>query len=211
MASRGPAVNDVIPNPYDATIFNDSVEVVRDKDLVFMGRITGDKGVFDFISMVARLADNHPTLSATIIGNGPEFEQAQTRVRELNLTNHVRFTGELAPGPAAGELRRHRVFVFPALWDEPFGIVTLEAIACGAAVVAYASGGIPEAVGPCGIVVPTGDLGRLADATSRLLTDETARTDLLSHRETHLQRHRADTVAQRYVDCIKRDSARPLS
>ncbi len=213
MASLGPAPTGTIANPYDESLFNesDSTAPTRDHDLVFMGRVTRDKGVFAFIELVADLARTHPRLSATIIGDGPDSVNARAQVSALKLDGVIRFTGELAPEQSAAELRRHRIFVFPALWDEPFGIVALEAIACGAVVVGYASGGIPEAIGPCGEVVATGDLPRLKEHVVRLLADETARADLLSRRDAHLARHRAPAVAQSYVEYIQQPAPGPHS
>jgi glycosyltransferase involved in cell wall biosynthesis len=203
MASLGSSVAGVIPNPYDSTVFTEDPAVPRDRDLVFLGRVTRDKGIFDFIRLVGQLASTRPSLTATVIGDGPALPDARTLVAELKLGDRVRFTGELAPEAATIELRRHRLFVFPALWDEPFGIVTLEALACGAAVVAYASGGIPEAVGPCGVTVPTGNVEQLASAAAHLLDHEDARAALIARRNAHLARHQASAVAQCYLNCIQ--------
>jgi alpha-maltose-1-phosphate synthase len=64
------------------------------------------------------------------------------------------------------------VFACPSLY-EPLGIVNLEAMACGSAVVASAVGGIPEVVvhGETGLLVPPGDEGALATAINTLVTD----------------------------------------
>jgi alpha-maltose-1-phosphate synthase len=64
------------------------------------------------------------------------------------------------------------VFVCPSLY-EPLGIVNLEAMACGAAVVASRVGGIPEVVadGETGLLVPPGDDGALADTINALVRD----------------------------------------
>lgn len=194
---------DVLPNPYDHELFNECPGAVRDLDLIFMGRITRDKGVHEFVELVKTLAAERPGLTATVVGGGPELPAAMERVREAELTARVRFTGELAPPQAAAELRRHRLFVFPALWDEPFGIVALEAIACGAAVVGYNSGGIGEAVGPCGVLVSAGDRVALTAATKRLLDCENERRLLLLSSSRHLQRHRADAVATHYLAYLR--------
>jgi alpha-maltose-1-phosphate synthase len=63
-------------------------------------------------------------------------------------------------------------FVCPSLY-EPLGIVNLEAMACGTAVVASRVGGIPEVVadGETGLLVPPGDPGELADALNALVRD----------------------------------------
>ena len=168
-----------------------------------MGRITRDKGIHEFVHLVQSLAAERPGLTATVVGAGPDLPSAIELIRDAGLSERVRFTGELAPDQAAAELRRHTVLVFPALWDEPFGLVALEAIACGAVVVGYNSGGIGEAAGPCGMLVPTGDRNALIEATRRLLDHEDARRQLLSGRDAHLTRHRADAVARRYLEYLQ--------
>jgi starch synthase len=69
-----------------------------------------------------------------------------------------------------------RLFVCPSRY-EPFGIINLEAMACGAPVVASATGGIKEVInsGVNGLLVPPGDVTALADAIEHLLTDEQLR------------------------------------
>lgn len=203
MSTLGGARHDVLPNPYDHTVFNELPDTARDRDLVFMGRITRDKGIYEFVHLLQSLAAERPGLTATVVGAGPDLQPAIELIREAGLSDRVRFTGELAPDQAAAELRRHSLLVFPALWDEPFGLVALEAVACGAAVVGYNSGGIGEAVGPCGVLVPTGDRGALTETTRRLLCHEADRRQLLAGRDEHLARHRADAVARRYLEYLQ--------
>jgi glycosyltransferase involved in cell wall biosynthesis len=71
------------------------------------------------------------------------------------------------------------VAVVPSLY-EPFGIVALEALACGVPVIASAVGGLKEIVadGQCGLLVPPGDPGALARALRLLLTNEASRRRL---------------------------------
>jgi glycosyltransferase involved in cell wall biosynthesis len=95
------------------------------------------------------------------------------------------------------------VFVFPALWDEPFGIVALEAIASGVVVTGYQSGGLAEAVGPCGVLVAKGDRRALVGVVNMLLGARDERERLLAHRAEHLHKHRARIVAERYVTLLK--------
>lgn len=207
LSSLNAASHAVMANPYDHTVFKDCPDTSRDRDLVFMGRITRDKGIYEFVHLLQSLAAERPGLTATVVGAGPDLTAAIELIREAGLSDRVRFTGELAPDQAAAELRRHTLLVFPALWDEPFGLVSLEAIACGAVVVGYRSGGIGEAVGPCGVLVPTGDRGTLIAATQRLLDHEEDRRALLAGREAHLARHRADAVARCYLEYLQMPAA----
>ena len=75
------------------------------------------------------------------------------------------------------ELARAGIFVFASLWEEPFGIPVIEAMAAGLPVVVARSGALPEIVedGVSGIVVPRGDVAALADAIDSLLADPAKR------------------------------------
>lgn len=192
----------VLANPYDAAVFRDAASVDRDRALVFLGRITRDKGILDFVRLVAALAGSRSALQATVIGEGPDRAAAESLAGELGVASRLRWTGALSPEAAAGELQRHQVLVFPALWDEPFGLVALEAPACGTVVAAYASGGIPEAVGPCGVTVPTGQREQLTAACARLLDDAAARASLLAQRDRHLAAHHPAVVARNYLAAL---------
>ena len=61
------------------------------------------------------------------------------------------------------------------LWDEPFGLVAAEALACGTPVAGFDRGALSEVVGDCGVLVPCGDIGALAHAIRRKATGSTAR------------------------------------
>ena len=99
------------------------------------------------------------TPSLSVIGGGSEQAAIAQRVRELGLGDQVRRPGVLR-GTAVGDvLRRHHVIVVPSR-PEPakaLGLVAIEAIACGCVVVASRQGGLPEAAGGCGLLVPPKD------------------------------------------------------
>ena len=67
-------------------------------------------------------------------------------------------------------MNRHRVMVVPSIWEEPFGIVALEGLACGCEVVIARSGGLPEATGPFGVTFKRGDPVDLANVINFVLT-----------------------------------------
>lgn len=191
----------VLPNPFDAAVFHEESAVARDRGLAFLGRVTRDKGILDYVHVVATLAADRPGLQATVMGDGPDRPAAEALAAELGVQARILWTGSLDPSAAASALRRHAVLVFPSRWDA-FGLVALEATACGAVVAAYATGGIPEAVGPCGLTVPTGDVSALAAAAGRLLDHDPARAALLARRDQHLPRHAPEAVARRYLAAL---------
>src|SRR5262249_99346 len=103
-----------------------------------------DKGVSDLIDALGELGETGFRPRLSIVGEGPERIAILRRVRELGLEQQVTFTGIKRGHELARFLARHRVMAGPPRWAEPFGIVALEGIACGCAVVGTNLGGLPD-------------------------------------------------------------------
>jgi glycogen synthase len=188
----------VIPNPYDARVFTRKASSPRD-DLIFVGRLVSEKGVDLLLEALAQLREGqlHPRL--TIAGAGPEQSRLQDRSRELGLENQVQFVGAKAPEELAELLNRHRVLVVPSRYDEPFGVVALEGIACGCAVVGSRGGGLPEAIGPCGLTFENGNVHELAAQLKLLMNEPATCANLLRPAAEHLVKFQSDAVASAYL------------
>jgi glycogen synthase len=201
--SHIPGRSVVIPNSYRTEIFKEYNDVIKDLDMVFVGRLVSDKGVSDLIEAMGQLgrAGFRPRLS--IVGDGPERSAIVTRVGELGLGRQVTFTGIKTGSDLARFVGRHRVMAVPSRWAEPFGIVALEGIACGCAVVGTDLGGLPEAIGPCGVTVPNADASAMARALRSLLEDDILRAGYCSGAPVHLARHSRSEVARSYLHVLE--------
>src|SRR6185312_15136232 len=93
--------------------------------------------------------------------------------------------------------------VVPSVWEEGFGVVALQGVACGCVVVASHTGGLPEAVGSCGLTFPMGDSAALADRLAELLTDDEKRLQLQAGASAHLARHQPRAVAEAYLTVLE--------
>jgi glycogen(starch) synthase len=193
----------VIPNTYRGDVFKEYSDVSRDLDIVFVGRLVSDKGVPDLIDALGELcqAGFRPRLS--IVGDGPERTAILSKVGELGLEQQVTFHGIKRGAELARFVARHRVMAVPSRWAEPFGIVALEGIACGCAVVGTSLGGLPEAIGPCGITVPNADTAAMALALRSLLEDDSLRAGYRSGAPAHLARHSRLNVARSYLNVLE--------
>ena len=187
----------VVGNPFDAGEFTVSQTTGRDKDIVFLGRLVSDKGCDLALRALALLKKEGVCPSLTVIGDGSEMASLKRLAAELEL--QVEFRGMMLAGRGR-ELARHKVMVIPSVWAEPFGIVALEGLAAGCVPVASRAGGLPEAVGPCGLLFPNGDIKAMAEAIKRLIADAPLREKLLACREQHLKNFQPETVARRYLD-----------
>lgn len=124
----------------------------------FIGRLVPEKGIDDLLDFGARLL---------CVGDGPLAGAVRSVGGEVTA---ARSTDELAE-----QLGRMAVLAAPSrttpAWKEQFGRMVVEAMAAGVPVVAYASGALPEVVGPDGMLVPEGDKAGLVTAIKSVLAD----------------------------------------
>ena len=192
-----------LPNPYQAGLFRLPATGERTRDIAFVGRLVSDKGADLLVLALAILAAHGMRPSVTFIGDGPEAQPLRRQVREAGLQRQVVFAGLRVGQELVAQLHDHRIVVVPSRWEEPFGLVALEALACGCVPVVARSGGLPEAAGPCGRVFDSGNPLALAAELAPLLCDPALRADLLSGATEHLAAHRPDTVAARYLQLFE--------
>ena len=195
---------DVLPNPYDSTRFRNLAHIERTRDIVCVGRLVSDKGFAVMLHALALLQAHGQRYTLTVVGEGPESAALQGLVPVLGLQGQVQFTGALQGEALVQTLNRHRVAVVPSVWEEPFGLVALEAQACGCIPVVAASGGLPQAAGPAGVVFAKGDPLALAARlvpVLRAAPKEGIAEDPRVRR--HLQRHQPAAVAQAYLQLLE--------
>lgn len=199
-----PVATTVIGNPYRDDVFRMLPDVARDRDIVFLGRLVSDKGPQLLLEAIQRLATRGLKPTVTFIGAGPELEGLQRSANESGLGRQVAFVGQKSGAELVELLNRHRIMAVPSVWNEPFGIVALEGIACGCAVVGSRGGGLKDAIGPCGVTFENGDAEGLTAALDCLLGDPKEIAALLEHSADHLRKHTAKYVADRYLEVVSK-------
>ena len=147
--------------------------------LVCVGRVEERKGVHVAIDALVHL----PGATLDVIGPGVAdyVSMLNDRARALGVTDRIRFMGPKPRHATAEAVRDADAFVFPVLWDEPFGLAPVEAMASGTPVVGSATGGSAEFLidGTNALVVDRGDAVGLAEAVRRLSADEALRRRLV--------------------------------
>jgi glycosyltransferase involved in cell wall biosynthesis len=111
--------------------------------LLFLGRMSPDKGAHRAIA-VARKAEM-PLLMAAKMREPWEFQYFEAEVKP-HLDDDIRYLGEVPHEEKLELLAGARALLFPIRWNEPFGMVMLEALACGTPVLAFPEGAAPEVV-----------------------------------------------------------------
>jgi glycosyltransferase involved in cell wall biosynthesis len=187
----------VAPMPVATELFSPGGTREPDR-LLFVGRLTAQKGIEGLIEALARMR-NAATLD--VVGDGPLAEMLGTRVRELGIADRVHWLGQL-PQPKLVDLyRRATALVVPST-DEGLGLVAVEAQLCETPVVAYESGGLTDTVqhDRTGILVRPGDIGALAAALDDLLDKPDRRLELgRTGRMVALAGFAPESAARRYA------------
>jgi glycogen(starch) synthase len=188
----------VIPNCYDDHVFKCGAPNPRE-GLAFVGRLVSDKGADVLLRALAILRSDAIMAHLSIIGGGPERSVLERLAASLGIGDSVEFLGPQPHSVIVEHLNGREVLVVPSVWQEPFGVVALEAIACGCVVVGTNGGGLPEAIGECGLVAPTGDPVTLAEHLKLVLSNEQLRQALRQKAPQHLKTHSRAVVAARYL------------
>jgi glycosyltransferase involved in cell wall biosynthesis len=175
--------------------------------LAFLGRISPEKRPDLAIEIAARAG-----LPLKIAAKVDRIDEAywRTTIKPLiEASSHVDFVGEIDESEKAGFLGGASALLFPIDWPEPFGLVTIEAMACGTPVIAMGNGSMPEVIddGVSGFIVHTVDAA--VEAVGRL--DILSRTEI---RDCFERRFTAERMARDYVEIYSRltkPGGRPVS
>lgn len=167
------------------------------KVILFSGKLTKYKGV-KYLIQAGKNIDSNSMI--VIAGDGPERKNLEKLVADLNL-EHVKFLGHLNSDDLIKLYYRADVSVVPSIWDEPLGLVVLEAMAAKTPVVVTRKGGIPLMVkeGVNGVFVRPHNAKEIAEKVNMLLKNETLRTKMgQKARETVLKRFTWHLIAGSY-------------
>ena len=165
--------NGIDPDLFKRTAARDALDRlgVRAPYVLFVGRITDQKGIFHLLEASRRLPAG---VQVVVCASAPDTPEIEERLRRTVATMpNVLWINEMVPVPVVTQLYSHAaVFACPSVY-EPFGLINLEAMACETAVVASAVGGIVEVVedGRTGVLVEPARPDVLADALNRVLAD----------------------------------------
>lgn len=188
-----------ILNPFDDEIYHANSKSKRGiHELLFVGRLIPEKGIFDLLNACKALNQKGIDCSLTIVGDGSGRREVERISGEGVLAGKVKLLGELMPKQVAAVMQDFQLLVVPSNCGEAFGLVAIEGIACGNVVVGTNDGGLPEAVGECGVIVERGNSEALVGAIGQIMTHPEEVARLRSKANLHLERYRSQAVAQQY-------------
>jgi phosphatidyl-myo-inositol dimannoside synthase len=166
------------------------------------------KGIDEIIDILPSLVTEFPDLVYVIAGDGSDRPRLEVKVRERGLAGHVVFTGYVPEAEKRDLYRATDVFAMPG-HGEGFGIVYLEAMACGVPVIASTMDGSREAVrdGMLGPTVNPSDAGAVREAMREALHRPKGVPPGLDYFDLRHFQQRAHTI----VDQLRRTRAQPLA
>lgn len=169
--------------------------------LAFLGRIAPEKGP-DVAIRVARQARIPLRIAAKV--DAADRAYFETVIRPLLDDPLIEFVGEIGADRKPEFLSNALALLFPVRWPEPFGLVMIEAMACGTPVIAWERGSVPEVIEPglSGLIVHS-DRGAL-EAIAQV-----AQLDRRAVRAAFERRYTARHMAEAYVDVYQRLLAAP--
>lgn len=179
----------------------------RSPTILYYGRLSPEKGLHVVLKAFGQIVEKIPTARLLIAGQlalagaefvdpfgsdplfadmvhfwgrGEEYGSYLESLVDEGLRSNVRFLGPVANQQTVSLLQGSDVLVFPSLWNEPFGLPVIEAMAAGVPVVASQGGAFPEIIvdGETGLLVDRGDVDGLSDALIGLLSEPAARFEM---------------------------------
>ena len=182
--------------------------------LAYAGRLSPEKGVDTLLHAFAKVKDAVPEAKLLIAGDGPQAAALRRLSADLGLTDSVDFLGQLSQEALERRFDAAWAQVVPSLWDEPFGVVAIEAMMRGTAVVASNGGGLRDIVrqNSTGLLVLPGDVAALADAIRDLITDRALCERMgATGRQVALAEYSAQAYADRFVGFYSQVTTIPVS
>lgn len=192
------------PPEKDTRAINKKYKLKDKKVILFSGKLTPQKGVYYLVKAAKDIKGD-----IYIIGDGPEKKNLEDFKYKFSLDN-VHFLGYMG-GDRKKELEdfyyRADVFVTPSVWDEPLGLVILEAMICKTPVIATRKGGIPLAVknGINGLLIRPRSSRQIAEACNKLLENEDLRKKLgEAARKTVEEKFTWKKIAKKYISIYQK-------
>jgi spore coat protein SA len=221
-AARSPSLaakTSVVPNGVDTNLFFPREELRENKTIFFLGRLHAEKGVLQLVQAYARVLKLHPDAKLVIGGStGFGTHECTPYVREVAslassiVNSHrgsIQFTGYLHHDrDLPAWFQKATLFTCPSIFQEPFGLVNAEAMACAAPVLGSRRGGIPEVLGETGVLIDPEDIAGFAEAMCMLLgnPDYSAKLGRAAHQRSRVM-FDWQIVAQRWNSLLHSSAA----
>ncbi len=192
------SANHVIPNGVPLDRYTFQATVPDNGPLVFLGRVEQIKGAHQAIT-VARRTGRDLIIAGTHDTHGPHADYFREHVAARCDGTQISYVGPVTDAQKNKLLGRAAALLFPIEWEEPFGIVMAEALACGTPVIAFRRGAVPEVVehGKTGFICENAD--EMVSAIGALHT-----IDRSNCRQAAESRFSGEVITTQYEDLYRK-------
>ncbi|MCK5040253.1 MAG: glycosyltransferase family 4 protein [Candidatus Aenigmarchaeota archaeon] len=176
------AIPNILPNI--KTIKPSNKKKNNKTGILYIGRLSIEKGIFDLISACSIVYKNNQNIKLRIVGGGPLEKKLKEFVKK-NKIKFVEFVGKIPINKVQNEYINCDIVSCPSTYPEPFPRVAIEAAYFKKPMIAYNSGGIPEIVKhrDTGLLVDVGDIKKLADSILELINNNKLREKITKNTE----------------------------
>lgn len=195
----------IIPNGIDLKRISDIIPNIDGCDIIFVGRLIKEKNVDVLLKAVDYVRHELCDIRCHIIGDGPEKDRLVKIVDDRRIDNHVTFFGFMEHDEIISRIKSSKLFVLPSS-REGFGIVVIEAFACGIPVITvkHERNAAYQLVNKeTGIVINL-DVYELGDAIYRIITNDNLQENMSKSAMTVAQEYDWDGVVDKLI-CIYKD------
>lgn len=169
-------ISNIIGEPFESIKNVDFESKIN--QLIYVGRLDQEKNVSAIIAIISQI--NLTDFHLKIIGEGSEMESLKKQVQEKGLESKVTFTGRLPINEIKNELLKSKIFLFTSL-NEAFGMVLLEAMFCGNALISYDCNYGPSDIinQNNGFLIPLNNQSLFIEKLSSVIENNTRLNDLM--------------------------------
>jgi glycosyltransferase involved in cell wall biosynthesis len=189
-------------NPDIISVIHNAVypfaEGKKQKIVLFLGRLTIQKGAEFFLKAARKVLDYEPDVRFVVAGIGDMLPRLIDQVVDMGISNRVIFTGRLTEDEVKHIYGISSVYVMPSV-SEPFGITAIEAISAGTPTIASKTAGVCETFNNC-LKVDFWDTDEIASKIISLLRYESLRKTLTENGKQEVELFTWDNVAGKTLD-----------
>jgi len=193
----------VVGNGVDEKFFfpNQKKSVNDDKYILYTGRMDREKGLFDLVECGRYICNERSDISFIFAGSGRDLNILKHKTRKAGLQDRFIFLGQVDKNHIVKLYQKASIFVFPS-YHEGLPTVLLEAMSCGLPIIATDVRGNRDLIsqGENGILIPTGEPKKIAEAINMLLEDEKLRIYLGKNaRNTIIEKYTWEIIANKML------------
>ncbi|WP_143077876.1 glycosyltransferase family 4 protein [Desulfomicrobium norvegicum] len=175
--------------------------------LLFVGRVVREKGVYELVSAVKELIEGHVKVRLTIVGDGPDLSGLIKFAGEFN-SESIRFLGYLSGQSLEMAYRDADLLVFPTYHPEGFPYVVIEAMRAGVPIISTSSGALDNLVvgGVTGFKVPERDVEALVSTIKALSKNRPLINEMSQNCHDYFKKHLNKSAAERFYSNLLESS-----